>query len=69
MFPDTQVEWQSRWIDTGRVVTSGGIAAGLDMSLYLVSRFEGQELAELTARQMEYPWPLPDAESSGPTRR
>jgi transcriptional regulator GlxA family with amidase domain len=45
-----------RWIDNGRVVTSAGISAGLDMSLHLVARLVGQDLAERTARQMDYRW-------------
>ena len=56
MFPQVVVEEGKRWIDAGRVVTSAGISAGLDMSLYLVGRLEGEELAERTARQMDYRW-------------
>jgi hypothetical protein len=33
-----------------------GIAAGIDMSLHVVSRLLGKEVAEKTTRQMEYPW-------------
>jgi transcriptional regulator GlxA family with amidase domain len=40
----------------GRVVCSAGIAAGIDMSLHIVSRLLGKEIATKTARQMEYPW-------------
>jgi transcriptional regulator GlxA family with amidase domain len=43
-------------VDNGRVVCSAGIAAGIDMSLHVVGRLLGQEVAEKTARQMEYPW-------------
>jgi len=56
MFPDIQVDRAARWVDEGRVVTSAGISAGIDMSLYVVSRLEGIHLARLTARQMEYRW-------------
>lgn len=45
-----------RWVDTGKIVTSGGISAGIDMSLHLVRRLAGGELAAATARQMEYAW-------------
>jgi transcriptional regulator GlxA family with amidase domain len=45
-----------RFVDNGRVVCSAGIAAGLDMSLHLVGRLLGEEVAARTARQMEYPW-------------
>ena len=44
-----------RVVDNGRVVCSAGIAAGIDMSLHVVSRLLGQEVAAKTARQMEHP--------------
>jgi transcriptional regulator GlxA family with amidase domain len=44
------------WVDCGKVVTSGGISAGIDMSLHLVERLAGRQLAEATAKQMEYRW-------------
>ncbi|GIA97487.1 hypothetical protein VCSRO41_3528 [Vibrio cholerae] len=34
----------------------GGISAGIDMSLFLVSKFHSQSHAELVAHQMEYNW-------------
>jgi len=55
-YPDLTVKCGPLWVDEGRVVTSGGISAGIDMSLHLVRRLLGQELAERTARQMEYDW-------------
>ena len=56
MFPGLQVRGDKRWIDAGAVVTSAGISAGIDMSLHLVARLEGEELALRTARQMDYDW-------------
>ena len=56
LLPDTEILENIRWIDEGRVLTSAGISAGIDMSLYIVSRQNGKELAEKTARQMEYDW-------------
>lgn len=54
--PNTLIHADRRFVDNGRVICSAGIAAGIDMSLHLVSRLLGQEVAEKTARQMEYPW-------------
>ncbi|MCE4556132.1 DJ-1/PfpI family protein [Pelomonas cellulosilytica] len=45
-----------RWVDQGAVITSAGISAGIDMSLHLVRRLHGPELALRTARQMDYDW-------------
>lgn len=45
-----------RFVDHGRIATSAGIAAGIDLSLHLVARLHGHETAEKTARYMEYHW-------------
>lgn len=55
-YPDLMVLEGRRWVDEGRIVTSGGISAGIDMSLHLVSKLASLELAEKTARQMEFDW-------------
>jgi transcriptional regulator GlxA family with amidase domain len=55
-FPALNVREGVRWVDEGRIVTSGGISAGIDMSLHLVARLDTPELAEGTARQMEFHW-------------
>jgi transcriptional regulator GlxA family with amidase domain len=56
MFPQVRVVADTRWVDEGQVVTSAGISAGIDMSLHLVARLNGHELAARTARQMDYRW-------------
>ncbi|MDB5932589.1 MAG: ThiJ/PfpI [Polaromonas sp.] len=55
-FPALAVQEGPRWIDAGRLVTSAGISAGIDMCLHLVARLAGPALAARTARQMDYPW-------------
>ncbi len=55
-FPTIIVDQDARWVDSGEVVTSAGISAGIDMSLHLVARLEGEDLATITARQMDYSW-------------
>lgn len=54
-YPRVDVREDLRWVDEGRIVSSAGIAAGIDMSLHLVARFAGPELARATARQMDVP--------------
>jgi transcriptional regulator GlxA family with amidase domain len=61
--PRTTVKPGERFIDNGRVICSAGIAAGIDMSLHVVARLAGTEVAAQTARYMEYPWPPPAASS------
>jgi len=55
-YPGLTVQESIRWVDQGSVVTSAGISAGIDMSLHLVGRLHSLELAEITARQMEFDW-------------
>ncbi len=47
---------QVPWVDSGDVVTSGGLSAGIAMALHLVDRLTSRSLAETTARQLEYTW-------------
>jgi transcriptional regulator GlxA family with amidase domain len=51
-----------RWVDAGPVVSSGGLSSGIAMSLHLVDRLVGRDLAVRTARQLEYEW---DPEPAG----
>lgn len=55
-FPEAEVRRGVPWVDEGEVVTSAGVSAGIQMSLHLVERLLGGDLAEATARQMEYAW-------------
>lgn len=55
-FPDLEVVEGVRWVDDGSIITSGGISAGIDMSLYLVAKLHSEALAEKTARQMDFLW-------------
>ncbi len=55
-FPDLDVIDNVRWVDAGNIISSAGISAGIDMCLHLVSRLHSLELAEKTARQMDFAW-------------
>ncbi len=55
-YPAIQVISDARVVDEGKIITSAGVSAGIDMSLYVLSRLHGIETAEWTARQMEYDW-------------
>lgn len=58
-FPQLDVRTGVRWVQhggAGRLFTSAGISAGIDLSLHLVERLAGRALAERTARQMDTPW-------------
>ena len=48
------VERELRWVDEGAVVTSAGVAAGIDMAFHLVETLCGPEVADETARYIEH---------------
>jgi transcriptional regulator GlxA family with amidase domain len=60
-FPEVTVESDRHVVEDGRVFTSAGISAGIDMSLKVVARYYGEAVARATARHMEYPFPDSDA--------
>jgi transcriptional regulator GlxA family with amidase domain len=51
--PHTYILHQ-RFVHDGNVVTSAGVSAGIDMSLWLVGHLFGQDMARSTQTQMEY---------------
>ncbi|MBH0025876.1 DJ-1/PfpI family protein [Pseudoalteromonas sp. SWN29] len=55
-YPKLNVVNNRRWVSQGKYITSGGISAGIDMSLHLVSELANLGLATETAKQMEYDW-------------
>lgn len=54
--PGTTVRDDVRYVDNGRVITSAGVAAGIDMSFHVVDRLLGRETATAAARYIDYPW-------------
>ncbi|MDA7746561.1 DJ-1/PfpI family protein, partial [Psychromonas sp.] len=49
-YPTLQVIENTRWIEEGKFITSAGISAGIDMSLYLLSKLTSDALAKKTAQ-------------------
>jgi transcriptional regulator GlxA family with amidase domain len=53
--PSVRVVRSARFVDSGRIVTAGGVSAGIDGALHVVEKLHGREAAEWTAREwMEY---------------
>ena len=57
-FPAVIVEYEQHVVEDGRVFTSAGISAGIDMALKVVARYYGEDIARATAVHMEYPFPV-----------
>src|SRR3954454_22656358 len=49
---------EARWVDDGNLLTAAGVSAGIDLSLYLVGRFWGPEVARFVQKGIEY-FPAP----------
>jgi transcriptional regulator GlxA family with amidase domain len=45
----------ARFTDNGRVLTSAGVAAGIDLALHVVERLLGRDVAEEASHYMEFP--------------
>ncbi len=52
--PDATVRDDIRYVRDGRLVTSAGVSAGIDMSLWLVGELYGAEHARQTRKWMQY---------------
>jgi transcriptional regulator GlxA family with amidase domain len=57
--PTIEVREEVRFVDDGRVLTSAGVSAGIDMALHVVGRLLGEAVARNTARHMEYEGYIP----------
>lgn len=47
---------EERVVDSGDVITSGGIGCGIDLGLHVIARFADVDLATAVARQIDVPW-------------
>ena len=61
LFPKVTVDTVSHVVEQGKVITSAGISAGIDMALRVAARCCGETVARSTARHMEYPFPESNA--------
>ncbi len=52
--PETQIARNPRFVDNGKILTSAGVAAGIDMSLYMVGKLYGEKTAVKTTQYIEY---------------
>ncbi|RXJ60751.1 DJ-1/PfpI family protein [Candidatus Marinarcus aquaticus] len=55
-FPHVMVCMDKHFVEDGNVISSAGISAGIDMALYILKRYFGEEVARSTAQHMEYPY-------------
>ena len=54
-----------KYVDTGKIVTSAGVSSGIEGAFLTVSKIAGYEVANRTARYMEYPqWDISNGRST-----
>jgi transcriptional regulator GlxA family with amidase domain len=53
-FPKIKLVRDARYVDNGKLITSGGLTSGIDGALHIVERMIGRERAERTIAYMEY---------------
>jgi transcriptional regulator GlxA family with amidase domain len=53
-YPKIHVKRDTKFVDQGSIMTAGGISAGINMSLYIISKLVNVEVARYTAKRMEY---------------
>ena len=53
-----KVQWQqqARWVEDGKVFSSSGVSAGIDMALAVIAKLVSQQTAEEAANFAEYNW-------------
>ena len=54
--PGVRVRDDRRFVDNGKVVTAGGLSAGIDAALHVIERVHGRGMAQMAALGVEYPW-------------
>lgn len=52
MYPAVEVDPKVLYVDEGRILTSAGVAAGIDLCLHLVRRDHGADVANAVARRI-----------------
>jgi hypothetical protein len=55
-FPKVTVVRDQRWVQAGKLVTSAGLASGIDTALHVVANLRGVDKARSVALHLEYQW-------------
>ncbi len=58
---------EERYVHDGKIITSAGVSAGIDIALYLVSLIEGEQSAKLIQLSIEYD-PMPPFDCGSPKK-
>ena len=53
-YPATALIKNVKWVENEKIITAGGISAGINMSLHVVDKLLGNNAGKRTAEYMEY---------------
>lgn len=71
-FPDISLKRGARFVEAGKLASSGGLSSGIDLALRVVERYFGRDVALSTADKLEYQgqgWMNPDSNIAYAKRR
>ncbi|HWT02048.1 MAG TPA: DJ-1/PfpI family protein [Pyrinomonadaceae bacterium] len=52
----TRVVNDKRFVDNGKIITTGGLSSGIDGALHLIEKMDGKGWAQMSAYGIEYDW-------------
>ena len=55
-FPEVDVIRDQRWVESGKFITSAGLASAIDTALHVFSKVKGVRAAREVAMHLEYDW-------------
>jgi len=56
LYPKIKVVRDRRYVDNGRIITTGGLSAGIDGALHVIAKLYGAGYAQFIALREEYDW-------------
>lgn len=55
-YPDIELLPGMRYVEDGKIISSAGVTAGVDGSLFALKRIVGEDVAQQVAREINYPY-------------
>lgn len=55
VFPKVKVK-EDKIVDQGRIITAGGVSSGIDLALYLLEKYYGEDARSREAKRLDGPW-------------
>jgi transcriptional regulator GlxA family with amidase domain len=53
-FPRIQVQRTGKFVDEGMIITAAGVTSGFNMALHVVERLVGEQMAQITAKAIDF---------------